>query len=223
MKFLKQLMMLACCVLFAAACTPKQTSVEVQLPENPRVQTLFAAEHLTAALQAAGHEVVEAGGEQVIRLALDEQAELKKEGFRIETTDAMIAVTGKAANGLLYGCRELIDRMQAEGKFTAPALMEDAPEMVLRGTCIGVQKTYYLPGRTVYEYPYTPENFPWFYDKAHWVKYLDMLVANRMNSVYLWNGHPFASLVKLPDYPFAVEVDDATFKLNEEMYSFITH
>ena len=37
--------------------------------------------------------------------------------------------------------------------------------MKLRGTCIGMQKTYILPGRHVYEYPYTPELFPWFYDK----------------------------------------------------------
>jgi hypothetical protein len=28
-----------------------------------------------------------------------------------------------------------------------------------------MQKTYILPGRKVYEYPYTPELFPWFYDK----------------------------------------------------------
>lgn len=39
-----------------------------------------------------------------------------------------------------------------------------------------------------------------------------MLVENRMNSLYLWNGHPFASLVKLEEYPFAVEVDEETFK-----------
>ena len=32
----------------------------------------------------------------------------------------------------------------------------------------------------------------------------------------------FASLVKLEDYPYAVEVDDETFKLNEEMFGFIT-
>ena len=27
--------------------------------------------------------------------------------------------------------------------------------------------------------------------------YLDSLVANRMNTLYLWNGHPFASLVMM--------------------------
>lgn len=211
-------------VLVAALLTAcSQPSITVQLPDEAGVQAQYAAEHLTAELTALGYEVVAEGGEQQIILALDPTAELKKEGFRLENDGAVIRITGKDGNGLLYGCREVIDRTEAAGTLSAPALVEDAPEMVLRGTCIGVQKTYYLPGRTVYEYPYTPENFPWFYDKEHWVKYLDMLVKNRMNSVYLWNGHPFASLVRLPDYPFAVEVDEATFKLNEEMYSFITH
>ena len=50
-----------------------------------------------------------------------------------------------------------------------------------------------------------------------------MLVENKMNSLYLWNGHPFASLVKLKDYPFALEVDEETFKKNEEIFSFLTH
>jgi hypothetical protein len=49
-----------------------------------------------------------------------------------------------------------------------------------------------------------------------------MLVENRMNSLYLWNGHPFASLVKVKEYPYAIEVDDATFRKNGEMYTFLT-
>jgi hypothetical protein len=93
--------------------------------------------------------------------------------------------------------------------------------MVLRGACVGVQKPILLPGRGTYEYPYTPENFPWFYNKVLWLRYLDSLAENRMNSLYLWNGHPFASLVKVKEYPYAVEVDDATFKKNEEMYRFL--
>ena len=55
------------------------------------------------------------------------------------------------------------------------------------------------------------------------MKYLDMMVENKYNSLYLWNGHPFASLVKLKDYPFALEVDEETFKKNEEIFSFLTH
>lgn len=220
MKLRNFWLLLATALLMTACSKP---SVEVTLPENPTNQAIFAAGHLTDALLAAGYEVVETGGEQQILLTLDAEADLKKEGFRIESNATTITVTGKDGNGLLYGCRELIDRMEAEGELSAPEHFEDAPEMVLRGTCIGVQKPYYLPGRTVYEYPYTKTTFPWFYDKELWVKYLDMLVENRMNSVYLWNGHPFASLVRLEDYPFAIEVTEEEFRENEEIFSFITN
>jgi len=147
---------------------------------------------------------------------------MKKEGFFIVTIKNTTLICGTDGNGVIYGCRELIDRLQNSKKLDLPVSLTDAPEMVLRGTAIGMQKPTYLPGRTVYEYPYTPETFPWFYDKAQWIEYLDMLVSNRMNSLYLWNGHPFASLVRLKEYPFAVEVSDETFKKNEEIYTFLT-
>lgn len=163
------------------------------------------------------------GAKLLKKLKISLPQNIKKEGFNIQTKGNITIICGADGNGAIYGCQEIIDRLKDSKKLELPVSLTDAPEMVLRGTAIGVQKPYYLPGRTVYEYPYTPETFPWFYDKAQWIEYLDMLVANRMNSLYLWNGHPFASLVKLKDYPFALEVDEATFKKNEEIYSFLTH
>lgn len=145
-----------------------------------------------------------------------------KEAFRIYSEDNTIYVIGNDESGALYGAMELTDRIKSEGKIPENIDFSDQPEMVLRGTAIGMQKMNILPGRHVYEYPYTPENFPWFYDKQLWIKYLDMLVENRYNSLYLWNGHPFASLVKLEDYPYALEVDEETFRKNEEMFEFLT-
>lgn len=145
-----------------------------------------------------------------------------KEGFYIYTNKKNIFVIGSDASGALYGCLELAERINKEGKLPQTLAMADHPEMILRGTCIGLQKPDYLPGHDVYEYPYTPETFPWLYDKELWIKYLDMMVENRYNSLYLWNGHPFSSLVRLKDYPYAVEVDDATFKKNEEIFKFLT-
>ena len=101
------------------------------------------------------------------------------------------------------------------------ANFHDKPAMTLRGTCIGMQKTFILPGRKVYEYPYTPDLFPWFYDKNLWTEYLDFLAANRMNTLYLWSGHPFASLVRLKDYPYAVEVPDDVFQKNQEQFRWL--
>jgi len=147
---------------------------------------------------------------------------LGKEGFYIYSANKTIFIIGADASGALYGCLELVESINKSGRLTLDLAVTDQPEMILRGTCIGLQKPDYLPGHDVYEYPYTPETFPWLYDKALWIKYLDMMVENRYNSLYLWNGHPFSSLVKLKDYPYAVEVDDATFKKNEEIFKFLT-
>jgi hypothetical protein len=145
-----------------------------------------------------------------------------KESFTITTDKNETLIEGNDDTGILYGCLEFASQLHKLKAYPKTLNISDAPEMVLRGQCIGLQKSTYLPGRAVYEYPYTPETFPWFYDKKLWLQVLDSMLDNRMNSLYLWNGHPFASLVKLKDYPYAVEVDDATFKRNEEIYRFIT-
>ena len=152
----------------------------------------------------------------------DGSANLPQEGFTITRKGKKINITGNDASGAIYGTNRLLEYFNQFGTLETPEIIVDAPEMKIRGACVGLQKTVYLPGHKVYEYPYTPENFPWFYDKELWIKYLDMLAADNMNAVFLWNGHPFASLVKLEDYPFAVEVDDATMEKNQEMFTFLT-
>lgn len=216
------------CATLLTGC--QKNKVNIIIPENASNRIEFAGEQLKKALTEAGyHPLLQTTSTDIdttqvsIFLALaTDTAGLKKEGFHIQTQGKRTLVTGNDASGVIYGSCELIDHLKNNKDLNFPADMQDAPEMVLRGTAIGVQKTEFLPGRTVYEYPYTPESFPWFYDKKQWIDYLDMLVANRMNSVYLWNGHPFASLVKLEDYPFALEVDEETFKKNEEIFSFLT-
>lgn len=240
-RFLLGFFLLIFHVSLMSDLSAEMLTVRTSANASNRVQ--YAAGMLTKAFNDAGYKTAQTGlkgffpkekqlivlekndpvlGKLLKKLKLEMPADLKKEGYFITTVNNITIILGNDGNGAIYGCRELIDRLQMNKKPDFPVNFTDAPEMVLRGTAIGMQKPVYLPGRYVYEYPYTPESFPWFYDKAHWIEYLDMLVANRMNSVYLWNGHPFASLVKLKDYPYAVEVDEATFKLNEETYNFIT-
>lgn len=238
-----------CLSLIALLIVMLQTSVAQQRGKEvliargssqPRVG--YGIDQLNKALTSAGYRPAQA---KVIRLLMEQPiivigtvkdellksylrsfqidaASLKKEGFAIRQERNLIVIAGADASGALYGCLELAEQIQKNHALPSTIDITDQPQMVLRGTCVGLQKPYYLPGRTVYEYPYTPETFPWFYDKKLWLQYLDTLVANRYNSLYLWNGHPFASLVKLKDYPYAVEVDEATFKKNEDMYRFLT-
>ena len=200
---------LTVCAQHVNIVTDKQTSNREQ----------YAAEYLQKKLTALGYEVTQKRG---LTITLTNVGNGPAEGYTITKSKKGFMVSGNDATGVIYGCVELADRIRQKGSLDIEATKE-TPGMVMRGTCIGLQKTVYLPGHAVYEYPYTPEYFPWFYDKAEWVKYLDMMVENKMNSLYLWNGHPFASLVKLKDYPFALEVDEETFKKNEEIFSFLTH
>ena len=202
---------------FALTITAQKVSIVTN--KKATIRELYAAEYLQKKLTAMGYEVTPKKG---LGITLTNANNGPAEGYSITKDKRGLVVSGNDATGVIYGCVELADLIRQKGSLDIEATKE-TPSMVMRGTCIGLQKTVYLPGHAVYEYPYTPENFPWFYDKAEWVKYLDMMVENKYNSLYLWNGHPFASLVKLKDYPFALEVDEETFKKNEEIFSFLTH
>lgn len=158
-------------------------------------------------------------GKQHVSIEIDSNGEA--EGFTLVRKGKKVRVIGNDGAGAIYGVNKLLELLQEDPTLSQLATIHEVPQMKLRGACVGLQKTVYLPGHRVYEYPYTPENFPWFYDKQLWIRYLDLLAENNMNTVYLWNGHPFASLVKLKDYPFAPEVDDATMQKNQEMFGFL--
>ncbi len=193
-------------------------SLLLTLPVGSKVKTNVKSNTPQAAYAASRLETIR--GDLTVTIEIANAGD--PEGFTITHSGQNVTITGNDGPGCIYGANRLIEEWQADPSLAAlPPVVTDAPQMVMRGACVGLQKTEYLPGHRVYEYPYTPENFPWFYDKALWLRYLDMLASCNMNTVYLWNGHPFASLVKLDDYPFAPEVDDATMQLNQEMFGFL--
>lgn len=221
MKFLRLKFFLT--ILFFAGCNwLNAETISIVIPTNAAPRVEFGAEKLAEALKVAGLNPVivhrPTSGKEVV---ITNAGGPGKEGFLIAGDSGALAITGGDDSGALYGCLELAKRIRSSKKFPEEVHFMDAPEFTLRGTCIGMQKTFILPGRKVYEYPYTPELFPWFYDKKLWTEYLDFLAANRMNTLYLWSGHPFASLVRLKDYPYAVEVPDDVFQKNQEQFRWL--
>jgi len=244
MKRSRVFWLLALVFFGAGVAQAKTVSIIIASNAAPRVE--FGAERIVEALKAVklDAKVVRAGASRIrppfIVVGTVGQSLLEKyypggnapfifggqradsEGFMDDTCRNFQLIRGNSDSGTLYGCLELAQRIRTAGGLTNLSAFSDAPAMRLRGACIGMQKTYILPGRHVYEYPYTPELFPWFYDKQLWQEYLDFLVANRLNTLYLWSGHPFASLVRLKDYPYAVEVPDDVFQKNQEMFRWLT-
>ncbi|HEX9781910.1 MAG TPA: hypothetical protein VGA56_04150, partial [Opitutaceae bacterium] len=207
--------------------------VETAPDASPRV--LFGAARLEAALAGISADpslrVVAARADQPAVKALIEDGQLDTrataglapEGFLLTRGgDGTVLVVGADDSGVLYGCLEVADRVRAARAVPESLHVVDAPAMKLRGPCIGMQKPYILPDHKIYEYPYTREEFPFFYDKKEWTTFLDFLVEHRMNTLYLWNSHPFASLVKVADYPETLEVSEEQFEENRTMFHFLT-
>ncbi|MBN2182395.1 MAG: hypothetical protein JW715_10815, partial [Sedimentisphaerales bacterium] len=241
---MKRLLSIALFLLItAAACSGQKISIVVSPEAAARVN--YGVERLNSALSDAGCDVEVSRQSQVPQsrplivvgtrkenslvdsmaksgFSSFESGEVGNEAFLLESKGDVTVVTGCDDSGTLYGCMELADRIKKEGTLPKDYRFADKPVMVLRGPCIGMQKCRLLPGRRVYEYPYTPENFPFFYDKEFWNEYLDLLAEQRMNTLYLWNGHPFASLVRLEDYPYALEVPEDVFQKNVEVFEYVT-
>jgi len=230
MKRLKTFWLLAClaswCAL-ASHASAATCSIIISTNVAPRVE--FGAEQLLAAIRAENLDAVITNSEVVAgqKIYLDHPLDtsIPAEGYRFEVaSNHDVLIISGDDSGALYGSLDLAERVHETHQLPGAEIahIQSAPVMKFRGTCVGLQKTYILPGRHVYEYPITPTLFPWFYDKALWTQYLDFLAKNRMNSLYLWSGHPFASLVRLKDYPYAVEVPPEVFDQNREMYHWLT-
>jgi len=205
--------------------------VAILLDDDPAARVKFGAERLGQALAKLGYEphslqqaAAPSGFKRIVLTTAGEMLDAGSlERFKLSrAADGSYHVAGSGASGTLYGALELARRVTEAGELPAELEVTDGPAFKLRGPCIGMQLTSILPGRDTYEYPYTPENFPFFYDKQQWIKYLDFLVEHRMNTLYLWNGHPFASLVKLDDYPYALEVSEEVYRKNVETYRYLT-
>jgi len=119
------------------------------------------------------------------------------EGFHISIKNGEIKIVGYDKAGAFYGTLELAKQIEQNGKLPPYLDFSDAPVMKQRGVCILLMKL------GSYNYPITPEEFPFFYDKKLWLEYLDFLANNRFNYVAFWNGHPFDYFVKLDKYPEA--------------------
>jgi hypothetical protein len=145
-----------------------------------------------------------------------------KEAFILRRLGNTIVVTGYDASGTLYGALELASRIKQAHAIPATLDYEDHPQLKLRGTAIGMQKPEITYEGAEYDYPYTPKDFPFFYDKTWWTHYLDLLVNERYNTLYLWNGHPFTSLLRLPKYPEAQEIPTAQLEQNIAMFRWLT-
>ena len=219
----------ACLFLLLPCGAARAVSVPVLNARGASPRELYGAQQLRAALTGldtapTGARILAAvrAAPEMAHFDLPEFWPQAQEAFLIRQVGKTWVVTGSDPSGVLYGELELAGRIRAAHALPEGVDDMEHPALNLRGTCIGMQKQEITYEGAEYDYPYTPENFPFFYDKAQWIKYLDLLAEERYNTLYLWNGHPFTSLLKLPRYPEAQELPTAQLDQNIAMFKWLT-
>lgn len=214
---------------FVLSCAAPAGRASVQVITDPHAtpRELFGASRLRAAVASIGGQgrIVAAIRSSSLFAEFPEVPRFAagtSEAFRLRRIRDTWLVVGSDASGVLYGALELARRTQEAGRLPAELDFADGPALVLRGACIGMQKTEVTYDGAIYDYRYTPSEFPFFYDQQLWTRYLDFLAQNRMNTLYLWNGHPFTSLLKLPKYPEARELPEEQIDRNIAMFRWLT-
>jgi len=213
-------------LVFTAFTAFAEPRVRHSATASPR--ELFASERLQQAVKGlpGNEQVLVATRMDPLLKPYDSQISAfwpdAKEAFLLRRIGSTIIVSGYDASGTLYGALELADRIRTAHAIPATLNYEDHPQLKIRGTALGIQKPEITYDGAEYDYRLMPDEFPWFYDKAAWTKYLDTLVDQRYNALFLWNGHPFTSLLKLPKYPEAQEVPTAQLEKNIEMFRWLT-
>lgn len=229
-KLLRRCLPLLLAVAFALApLTAHAAAIRVVTAPNSTPREQYAAQRLRAAVRNVSAPV--AGAKIVIAVrtapllkgySLPEFWPGAAESFVLRRIGNAWIVAGSDPSGVLYGSLELASRIAVAKELPVELDFEDHPALKLRGVCIGMQKPEITYEGAEYDYPYTPKNFPFFYNKAEWIRYLNFLVNNRYNTLYLWNGHPFTSLLKLPKYPEAQEISTAQLNENIAMFKWLT-
>ena len=148
-------------MIVSSAYCGEKISIATSTDPVPRMQ--FGIDKLSSALKDAGYEVAVSqesrisqsrplivvgtlGKNPLIDSVIEsgfhtfENNEKGSEGFLLESKGDVTLVTGCDDTGTLYGCLELADRFKKDGVLPKDFQFADKPLMVLRGSCIGMQK-----------------------------------------------------------------------------------
>ncbi len=112
-------------------------------PKRMEQIRLFAAElaeKVTGKVLPIRYDSAENAGNGDILLFLDPALTIPAEGYRISVSDGCVTVSASDADGLFYGCRDIIRQLTTGGTVS---VKEEAPEVAERGLSLDCGRKYY--------------------------------------------------------------------------------
>jgi hypothetical protein len=219
-KTLLKIELTTCLIMWFGSACAQTGAVLIYNDTQPAIK--FAAAELKAALEQKNQFVVgTASPTQIVGQVAPVQivvttngaipgqpvvTGLSKEGFAIRriTTGNVTRWwgIGNDAPGAMYASLELADSVKIDGSLNNVNDNQRNPNLAVRGIKFNIPLDARTPSYSDSSTA-AQANTPEVWSMPYWTHFLDQMARNRMNSLSLWNLHPFPSMVRVPEYPNA--------------------
>jgi hypothetical protein len=168
-------------------------------------QENYAAETLGKMLASKGYALNSMKADITINLSTNTK-QLGEEAYSIQTGNKKITVTGGDKRGIIYGCLSLAEELRNGNRLEKIKSRSEKPHFQLRAI------KFDLPWDTYRHSDALDLHYETCKDLNYWKAFLDMMVENRLNSLSLWNLHPYTFMIKPKNFPEASPFTNAQLK-----------
>lgn len=129
---------------------------------------------------------------------------LEKEGFEFRWINdgKTLLIISIDEVGAEYGLMELAEFVIATGNYKSVPQKVSNPELEYRIVKFNMPWSPYRTSAA------TETHMKTCRDLKFWERFLDMMVENRLNTLSLWNNHPFPYMIKSTNFPKATSFND---------------
>lgn len=189
-------------------------SVNILYPKTS-AQAAYANGMLEKALANQGYNTSAATkADFEINLMVNSQR-LGSEAFSVTTNGNKITITGGDDRGMIYGSLSVTEDLRNGIRLEKIKPRSEKPHYSLRAV------KFDLPWDT-YRHSYALDlHLQTCKDINYWKAFLDMMAENRLNSLSLWNLHPYTFMIKPKNFPEASPFSDKEMKEWKDLFTAI--
>ena len=178
------------------------------------LQEAYAAGMVEKSLLKKGYSLKGSNAEFEIRLTINKE-KLGSEAYSVVRDKNKITVTGGDERGMIYGSLSIAEDVRNGIGLKDIKPRSEKPNYQLRAV------KFDLPWDTYRHSAALDLHMETCKDVNYWKAFLDMMAENRLNSLSLWNLHPYTFMIKPANFPEASPFNDGEMKEWKNLFSSI--
>ncbi|MBA3684512.1 MAG: hypothetical protein H0W72_04645 [Planctomycetes bacterium] len=203
--------------LVALALSGPASAATTVAIDDPSAPIRFALGHLEQALAGTGAGPVRAVAGTAnpdIHLTIGDAAALGPEGYRVRRQAGALTISAGDEVGAMYALLDVAEQVGGRGSLAKVADAEVRRRFPVRAVKYNLPWSPYRPSYQNSDPawvggPAVTGHLETCRDLAYWQKFLDQMAENRLNTLSLWNFHPFTHMIRPTGFPKACALSDA--------------